>query len=89
MTKIFCYNNKMFSSINKTVGCCSKISVCSNKNIFVVPNFVAVTKPFFPVRVNVTHAVVCQAHGHEKLKQGGTTGGNRNLKTNKGDNLTC
>jgi len=25
ITKIFCYNNKMFSSINKTFGCCSKI----------------------------------------------------------------
>jgi len=25
ITKIFCYNNKMFSSINKTIGCCSKI----------------------------------------------------------------
>ena len=37
----------MFSSINKTFGCCSKIFGCSNKKIFVVPNFVAVTKPFF------------------------------------------
>jgi len=25
ITKIFCYNNKIFSSINKTFGCCSKI----------------------------------------------------------------
>jgi len=24
ITKIFCYNNKMFISINKTLGCCSK-----------------------------------------------------------------
>ena len=47
MTKIFCYNNKMFSSINKTFGCCSKIFGCSNKKLFVVPNFVAVTKHFF------------------------------------------
>jgi len=48
-TKIFCYNNKMFSSINKTFGCCSKIFGCSNRKcIFVVPNFVAVTKPFLP-----------------------------------------
>jgi len=46
-TKIFCYNNKMFSSINKTFGCCSKIFGCSNKKLFVVPNFAAVTKPFF------------------------------------------
>jgi len=49
ITKIFCYNNKMFSSINKTFGCCSKIFGYSNKNIFVAPNFVAVTKPFFSV----------------------------------------
>ena len=31
ITKIFCYNNKMFSSINETFGCCSKIVGCSNK----------------------------------------------------------
>jgi len=48
IAKIFCYNNKMFSSINKTFGCCGKIFGCSNKKLFVVPNFVAVTKPFFP-----------------------------------------
>jgi len=48
ITKIFCYNNKMFRSINKTFRCCSKIFGCSNKKkLFVVPNFVAVTKPFF------------------------------------------
>jgi len=39
ITKIFCYNNKMFLS--------SKRLVAATKNIFVVPNFVAVTKPFF------------------------------------------
>ena len=33
ITKIFCYNNKMFSSINKPFGCCSKIFGCSNKRI--------------------------------------------------------
>jgi len=37
----------MFSSINKTFGCCSKIFGCSKKKI-VVLNFVAVTKPFYP-----------------------------------------
>ena len=48
ITKIFCYNNKIFGSINTTFGCCSKIFGCSNKKkIFFVPNFVAVTKPFF------------------------------------------
>jgi len=46
ITKIFCHN-KMFSSINKTFGCCSKIFGCSNKKMFFVPNFVAVTKTFF------------------------------------------
>ena len=46
----FFYTNKMFSSINKKFGCCSEIFGCSNKKkMFVVPNFVAVTKPFFPV----------------------------------------
>jgi len=43
ITKIYCYNNKMFSSINKTFGCSKK------KKLFVDPNFVAVTKPFFSV----------------------------------------
>ena len=54
ITKIFCYNNKMFSSIDKTFGCCSKIFGCTNKKIFVVPNFVAVTKPCFSVQVAAT-----------------------------------
>ena len=45
--KIFCYNNKMFNSINKTCGCCSKFLVAGTKMLFVVPNFAAVTKPFF------------------------------------------
>ena len=49
ITKIFCYINKMFSSINKTFGCRSKIFRCRTKKIFVVPNFVAVTKQFFSV----------------------------------------
>jgi len=52
--KIFCYDNKMLSSINRTFGCCSKIFGCSNKKICVVPNFVAVTKLFFfPCRLNL------------------------------------
>jgi len=50
ITKIFCYNNKMFGSINKTFGSCGKIFGCSNKKkIFFVPSFVAVAKPFFTV----------------------------------------
>jgi len=46
ITKIFCYN-KMFGSINKTIDCCGKILVAATKILFVVPNVVAVTKPFF------------------------------------------
>jgi len=41
ITKIFSYNNKIFSSVNKSFG-------CGNKKILVVPNFVAITKLFFP-----------------------------------------
>ena len=37
ITKIFCYNNKMFSSINKTFGCCSKIFSCRNKKFICCP----------------------------------------------------
>jgi len=47
ITKIFCYNNKLFSSINKKFAA-AKFSVAATKQLFVVPNFVAVTKPFFP-----------------------------------------
>jgi len=47
-TKILCYNNKMFSSINETLGCCSKSLVAATKKIFVVP------KPFFPCTVRST-----------------------------------
>jgi len=47
ITKIFCYNNKMFSSINNTFGCCSKFLVEGIKNSYVVPYFVTVTQPFF------------------------------------------
>jgi len=39
ITKIFCYN-KMFSAA-------AKFLVEATKNLFVVPNFVAVTIPFF------------------------------------------
>jgi len=54
IAKTFCYNNKMFSSVNKTFGCCSKIFGSSNKTLFVVPTFVAVTKPFFPCGKHVS-----------------------------------
>jgi len=45
---MFCYNNKMLSCINKTFRCCSRIFGCSDKKLFVVPHFAAVTKQFFP-----------------------------------------
>jgi len=38
----------MFSSVNKTFGWTAKFLVAATKNLFVVPNFVAVPKPFFP-----------------------------------------
>ena len=37
ITKIFCYNNKMFSSISKTFGFCRKIVGCSNKKFICFP----------------------------------------------------
>jgi len=54
VTKILCYNNKMFSSINKRLVAAANFFVAAanflvaaTKNLFVVHNFVAVTKPFF------------------------------------------
>ena len=49
ITRTFCYNNKMFRSVNKTLGCCSKFFGCSNKKQSVVPNFVAGKKNIFSV----------------------------------------
>jgi len=37
ITKIFCYINKLFSSTNKTFGCCSKSLVEATKNSFCCP----------------------------------------------------
>jgi len=57
ITKKFCYNkmfgsiNKMIGTFNKTFGCCGKFLVAATKKIFVVPNFVAVTKQFFSVPI--------------------------------------
>jgi len=39
IAKIFCYNNKMFSSINKTFGCCYKIFGYSNKKKYLLSLF--------------------------------------------------
>jgi len=47
ITKIFCHNNKMFSSTKRSAAA-AKFLVQPTKNSFFVPNFVAVTKPFFP-----------------------------------------
>jgi len=68
----------MFSSINKTFGCCSKIFGYSNKKIFVVPNFVAVTKPFFhEVMVKLTNG-----KQHKRVK--GRKSGKTTLKVTNG-----
>jgi len=37
----------MFGSINKTLVAAAKFLIAATKNLFVSPNFVAVTKPFF------------------------------------------
>jgi len=37
----------MFSPTNKTFGCAAKYLAAATKKLF-VPNFVALTKPFFP-----------------------------------------
>jgi len=37
ITKIFCYSNEVFSSINKSFGFCSKIFGCSNKQVLFCP----------------------------------------------------
>jgi len=60
----------MFSSVNKMFGCCSKIFGCSNKNLIVVPNFVAVTKPFFPV-VGLTALILRSAWRRKRRAQNG------------------
>jgi len=39
-----------FWLLHQNFGCSSKILVAATKNLFVVSNFVTVTKPFFSVR---------------------------------------
>jgi len=63
ITKTFCHNNKMLSSVNKTFGCCSKFFFAATKILSVVPNFVAVTKPYFSVYKAEKSAVSRQAFG--------------------------
>jgi len=43
ITKIFCHNNKMFSSINKTFGCCGKIAAASRVRLE-LPKLLALSK---------------------------------------------
>jgi len=38
----------MFSSVNKRLVTAAKFLVAATKKLSVVPNFIAVTKPFFP-----------------------------------------
>jgi len=57
ITKIFCYNNKMFSSINNRLVAAAKFLFAGTKNSFVVPNFVDVTEPFFSESPRVYHLV--------------------------------
>jgi len=45
----------MFSSIKKRLVAAAKFLLAATKILFVVPNFVAVTKPFF-FRVQCFHA---------------------------------
>jgi len=60
----------MFSSINKTfLVAAAKIIGCSNKKIFVVPNFVAITKPFFSVWQDKVQRNVHHDHLHENTLQ--------------------
>jgi len=49
---MFRYNNKMFGSFDKPFVAAAKCWVAATKNLFVVPNFVAVTKPFFSVKAH-------------------------------------
>ena len=49
IAKIFCYNNKMFGLSTKRLVAAAKFLVAATIILFVVPNFVAVTKPFFSV----------------------------------------
>jgi len=47
ITKIFCYNNKMFGSPNKTFGCCGIIFGCGNKHFICCPLFCCRNKTIF------------------------------------------
>jgi len=51
--KIFCYKNKMFSSINPKVWLQQQnFWLQQQKKIFVASNFVVVTKPYFSVSLS-------------------------------------
>jgi len=48
ITKIFCYKTKCLVLSTKRLVAAAKFLVAATKKILVVPNFVAITKPFFP-----------------------------------------
>jgi len=51
ITRTFCYNHKMFIVLStKRLVASAKVLVAATKILSVVPNFVAVTKPFFPCK---------------------------------------
>ena len=47
ITKIFCYSNKCLVLSTKRLVAAANFLVAATKILFVVPNFVAITKPFF------------------------------------------
>ena len=49
ITKTFCYNNKVLSSVNKSLVAAANFLAAATKILSVVPNYVAVRKPFFSV----------------------------------------
>ena len=68
-TKIFCYNNKIFIVLStKRLVDAAKFLVAATKKIFVVPNFVAVTKPFFSVELAALQPVAPQPFRRSETK---------------------
>jgi len=54
ITNTFCYNNKMFIVLStKRLVAAAKFLVAATKILSVIPNFVAETKPFFSVAIQI------------------------------------
>jgi len=53
ITKIFVTTTKCLVLSKTRLAAAAKFLVAATKNLFVVPNFVAVTKPFFPCLASV------------------------------------